>query len=60
MWAKIRLEAITMKINAIKLKQDIKNLPSQMGLVKIEDVNKLIDEMIKKEISGSDDEKELK
>ena len=47
-----------MKINAIKLKHDIKNLPSQMGLVRIDDVNKLIDEMIKKEISGSDDEKE--
>ena len=29
-----------------------------MGLVRIDDVNKLIDEMIKKEISGSDDEKE--
>lgn len=47
-----------MKINAIKLKHDIKNLSSQMGLVKITDVNKLIDEMIKKEISGSDEEKE--
>lgn len=46
------------KINAIKLKHDIENLPSQMGLVRIDDVNKLIDEMIKKEISGSNDEKE--
>ena len=47
-----------MKINAIKLKHNIKNIPSQMGLIKVTDVNKLIDEMIKKEISGSDDEKE--
>ena len=47
-----------MKINAIKLKHDIKNLPSQMELVRIDDVNKLIDEMIKKEISVSDEEKE--
>ena len=47
------------KINAIKLKHDIKNLSFQMGLVRIDDVNKLIDEMIKKEISGSDEDKEL-
>ena len=47
-----------MKINAIKLKHDIKNLSFQMGLVRIDDVNKLIDEMIKKEILESNDEKE--